>query len=325
MFKNPYFSSLVYGTAMGSQMMNNVKREIINAHGYYVHYLPRLNNHIDFLFQESPIATFEVAIPLMGYPSLSQGYQGMGDILTKFSVRNDDSFTLEVSRTDFTSTVSPVMAEYFTSQNIDYTDRMNACSIERPREGDLIYSHFDKGLFFIKFVEWRKPFYPQNQTDIFSLSVERFEYSGERINIKINPIPELQNILQSTSYYRFGGTLKVGGVGTLNVGDTVYIHPNVNNITGNITAELMAFNIISKTFTVTLLSNYSPDSFDANKEHVWTQYNNWYISNQDMSVQWQINTMAEVDVPYQDNNQLQSAFDGIKVIDSNDANPYGFV
>jgi len=324
-FKNPYFSSLVYGVESGNSMFSNMKSEVINAFGYSIYYLPRLNNHVDFLFQESPISSYEVAVPIMMYPSLSQGYQGMGDILTKFSVRNDDSFSGTIHRADFLETVTPTMMEYFALKNINYSNRMNSCPVERPREGDLVYSMFDKGLFHIKYVNWRDPFYPNNQTDIFVLELERTEYSGERINILINPIPELQGILKSTTFYRFNGVFATGGVGGFNEGATVYIHPNQGNLTGAITAQLLEVDHTARTFSVTQLSDYNPDGFDANKEHVWNQYNSWYMSNADRSIQWRINTIQETDVPYQDNNQLQSAFDGMKIIDSDDVNPYGFI
>jgi len=324
MARSPYFST-VHGYSPEQDLYNNLKREQIRLFGADFHYLPRLNDHIDWLFQESPVGTFEIATPITCYIESFEGYAAGGDILTKFNLRNTDELRVIISKTDFNIEITPVLREYFALKGVSVTDPSAACPIERPREGDLIYSFFDKGLFLIKFVEWRSPFYPMNTSDTFKLSLERFEYSGERINILINPIAEINNLISSTNFQRFSGTLQAGGTGYFQPNDLVHVHPNANNHTGGVTATLWAIHHTNLTFELGLLSDFSPDRADsATNDMRWTQFNGWYISNADLSVKHRITTVIKDDLVAEDNYDLQTEFDTIKVFDVVDKDEFGF-
>jgi hypothetical protein len=327
MSTNPFFS---HTPAISSEqsLLNDLQVEFIKMFGVDLHYLPRLNNHLDYLFQESPLATFEIASPIAFFIQSFDGYSGPNDILTKFGIRNQDELTVICSRQDFEQELQQTLSEYYEIKNIDVTDPHKAATIQRPKEGDLIYlpkSPFDHGFFVIKYVEWRNPWYPLGTTNTFTLTLERFEYSGEKINILVNPIDEINTIIPKSNYQRFAGTLQVGGSGTFDLNTTVYIHPNQTNFTNAVTAQIFKFNSTNRTFEVGLLSNFDPEVRDGNTfDSVWRQYNNYWLSNSDRSIQWRITTLSKDDQVVDDDRDIQNVFDELKIIDLNDQNDFGF-
>ena len=62
----------------------------------------------------------------------------------------------------------------------------------RPREGDLIYFPFTKGIFEIKFVEHEAAFYQRGALQFFELQCEKFNYNSETFNTGIPDIDAVQ-------------------------------------------------------------------------------------------------------------------------------------
>ena len=76
------------------------------------------------------------------------GFQGGGDLLTKFGVAQTDEITMVISQQRFSDLISQ-----FLLLDKDYQ------APERPQEGDLIYLPLTSNYFEIKFVEHEEPFY----------------------------------------------------------------------------------------------------------------------------------------------------------------------
>jgi hypothetical protein len=327
MTTNSFFDSH-YGYDGEQNLYDDLIREQIAMYGFSLYYMPRLNNHIDFLFKESPVSTFEIATTINCYVESFDGFTGTGggmEILSKFGIRNSDQITLVCSRTDYETEMKDILDEYFTLKNIDTTNPLLAATTYRPREGDLIYLPFDQGLFTIKYVDYERPFFAFNTTLKYKLVCERFEYTGERINILVNPIPEINELLIKSNLQRYTGTLVVGGTGTFQLLSKVYIHSNSNNLDGAITADLYEFSSTDRTFTVSGFSNLDPaDRNNVTFDVDWDQYNGYYMSNADRTIQWRINTIQEQVMPGDSSVPLQNEFDVIKVVDTQDDNAFGF-
>jgi len=127
------------------------------------------------------------------------GFQGDGDILSKFGLQVRDSASLLVSKKRF----------------------KNETGLVRPREGDLIYLPLTKGLFEIKFVEHEKPFYQLGKNYVFALSVELFQYNHEIFETGQEEIDSLAELQKYSLYF---STTPV--VGTFQIGDFVYQYTN---------------------------------------------------------------------------------------------------
>ena len=159
-------------------LMQNLADEMIKIFGIDCYYLPRNTNYIDPLFTEAPTSRFDVAVPLEMYINTYEGFQGEGDMLSKFGLNIADKLILSVSRRRFAEDIGSIY------------------SLIRPREGDLVYFPFTKGVFEIKFVEHEASFYQTGSLQYFELQLEKFNYNSEQFS---TGIPELDSIQQNYS------------------------------------------------------------------------------------------------------------------------------
>lgn len=155
-------------------LLQNLADEMIQIFGIDCYYLPRTTNYIDKLFDEAPTSSFNVAIPLEMYINDYEGFQGEGDLLSKFGLNVADKLTLSVSRRRFAQDIGSIY------------------NLIRPQEGDLVYFPFTTGIFEIKFVEHERSFYQTGSLQYFELQLEKFNYDSEQFNTGIANIDSIQ-------------------------------------------------------------------------------------------------------------------------------------
>ena len=132
-------------------------------------YCPREIMLKDGVFNEEVIGEFNDAYVIEAYMENFDGFQGGGDILTKFGVAQTDEITMVISQQRFSDLISQ-----FLLLDKDYQ------VAERPQEGDLIYLPLTSNYFEIKFVEHEEPFYQLGKGYVYKLKAELFEYSDEQ-------------------------------------------------------------------------------------------------------------------------------------------------
>lgn len=156
------------------RLVADLVAETIKIHGIDCYYLVRQDADIDYLFGEDPNSFFNNYEILEMYVETVAGFEGDGDVLSKFGLEIKDSATLVVSKERFQHTVT-----------------RNNADVLRPREGDLIFIPFNKGFFEIKFVEHEAPFYQLGSNYVYKLNVELFRYSHENIDTGIDAIDDV--------------------------------------------------------------------------------------------------------------------------------------
>jgi len=159
---NPYFNKNYSGE---QNITEDLTIEIIKTMGRDMLYIPR--NHVtqDELFGEQQGNYYTVGIPIEMYIDSVSGFEGQGDMATKFGIEIRDNVTLTVARKRFAQEVQT-----------RYPD------IIRPREGDLIFFPLARGLFEINFVEHENPFYQLGKLYSFKLTCELFNYNQEEFS-----------------------------------------------------------------------------------------------------------------------------------------------
>ena len=176
---NNYFQS---GTGIGStneqRLIEDLIIESLKIYGHDTFYLPRTMVNKDNVFDESQLTSFTEAYPLEMYLENVQGFEGQGDIFTRFGMEVRDQATFVLAKRRWEDMV--------TRQNPTVSRKA------RPVEGDLIYFQRTKSLFEIKYVEFQNPFYQANQLHVFRLTVELFEYSSEDLNTGIAAIDGIE-------------------------------------------------------------------------------------------------------------------------------------
>jgi len=193
---NPFF---LQGSQGEQGLVQDLVNEQLRMYGLECHYIPRKLMTSSTIMREVTESRFEQAFPLEAYLMNVDGYAGQGDILSKFGVRVTTEATFVISRERFEESVSP-----FLEQQEDDYDVVN-----RPREGDLIFSPLGKKLFEIKFVEHEKPLYQLRKNYTYQLTCELFEYEDEVIDTNVNTIDE---VVQTEGY---AARLILSGIGSV--------------------------------------------------------------------------------------------------------------
>ena len=133
-------------------------------YGQETFYLPRKIVETDTILDEDVQSEFGDAYSVEMYIENAEGFEGEGDLMSKFGVEIRDQATFVLSVRSWERFVG--------SDN-------NLATGLRPNEGDLIYLPLSGSLFEIKFVEHEQPFYQVGKLFVFKLQAELFEYAGE--------------------------------------------------------------------------------------------------------------------------------------------------
>jgi len=243
MSTNVYFNNFAY--AREQDLVEDLTIEAIKIYGHNVKYLPRTRVNTDNLFGEDVLSKFDEAIDIEMYIKNVEGFEGEGDLLSRFGLEIRDQITFTVARKRFDQAItSPKLMtqvgynlifesgdnntpsrQYLSGSQdteammLEGNDYLN--TINRPQEGDLIYFPMVGKIFEIKFVEHEQIFYQTGRLQTYDVRCELFEYSSERIstgNTEIDAIESTYSL--DTLGYQF--TLEDGtGVAQLEDGGTL--------------------------------------------------------------------------------------------------------
>ena len=134
------------GTTNEQRLLEDLIIESIQIHGHDVYYLPRRSIDLDEVLGEDVLSRFENAYPIEMYLTNVQGWEGDGELFTKFGIQVTDQATFVVSKRRWEDVVG---------SNPDELLQIPS----RPAEGDLIYFPRTNSMFEIKFVQHLNPFY----------------------------------------------------------------------------------------------------------------------------------------------------------------------
>ena len=202
----------INGSAQEQTFIENLIVESIEIYGQNIYYLPRTYVNRDTILNEVETSSFQQALAVRAYVNNADGWEGQGELLSKFGVRIEDKTTFIFSRKKFTEKV----------------DDNAALNVEgRPNEGDLIWFPATKHLFEIKFVEAERPFYQLGKGYVWECQCELFEYSDEEIDTGVTEIDAIETA--------FANAIKLvmdpGGIGNFTVGEEII--GNLNTATAS--------------------------------------------------------------------------------------------
>lgn len=163
---NPFF---LQGSSSEQRLIQDIINEQLKIYGQDVVYLPRKIINKKSVLKEIVSSKFDDSYRLEAYLLNYDGFEGQGDILSKFGVKTTDSATFVISKERFEDFITPFLNTVSVNfGNIELTTR--------PQEGDLIYLPLDNTMFEIKYVEGKKPFYQLNNLYVYQLSCEVMDY-----------------------------------------------------------------------------------------------------------------------------------------------------
>ena len=176
------------------ELLHSLVTESIQVTGYDVNYIPRTLVNEDTILGEDSISEYKDAYSVEMYIKSVDGFEGEGDLVSKFGLEVRDQIIFSISRRAW--------------EGLDIGTR--------PKEGDLIYFGLTSKLFQIMFVEHETPFYQAGALPTFDLTCELFSYSDEALDTGVD---EIDVVEQKQSFVR---TFELSSVsGTFTEGETV--------------------------------------------------------------------------------------------------------
>jgi hypothetical protein len=162
---------------------SGIAREMIEMFGVQIYYLPKVEGHLDYLYGEDPLKSFDKKYDTTMYVENTGGWEGQGDMYAKFGIELNDEGTFKIQKDQFTA----------------YT------GMPQPLIGDLLYLPWQKhkALMEITNVDAESPFYHLGETAVWTIKCKRFQYSQEPITALQDadePGQDIQSIIDNKDY-----------------------------------------------------------------------------------------------------------------------------
>ena len=300
---NVYFNHAVQSE---QDLHEDLVVESLRFYGHECFYLPRTIVDEDELFGEDTSSKFDDAYSVEMYIENTEGFEGEGDLLSKFGVEVRDQATFVLSRRTWNRFVS-----------LD----QNLVTSTRPQEGDLIYFPLGNQVFEIRFVEHENPFYQLGKLNVFKLQCETFEYSHEAFD---TGIAELDGVEDSFAY-QVSMTLGSGS-GDFVHGETVTQTVNTGKTVSGQVVSYTSEGESSKTLIINNITFNDTDVPATNTMFVLSSNANaGNIVGATSGASRTITTAPDQYVtpndPLADNKDFETA--GANIVDFSESNPFG--
>jgi len=197
--RNPYFS---LGTHSEKTLYEDIIIESLRIYGHDVYYIPRKIVNEDSVFNEDALSKFGKAYQIEMYVDSVDGYEGDGNLLSKFGLEVRNQVTFVVANRRWEQLIGKFGNE--------------PSELIRPNEGDLIYLPLVKGLFEIRYVDGDTPFYQLQNMPTYKVTCELFEYGNEAIDTGIEEIDSFETNFANRTTLTLGA-----GTGTYVVGENI--------------------------------------------------------------------------------------------------------
>lgn len=247
--RNPYFDA--YSEANQQELYRQLVDECVNFFGLQCTYIPRQTvAGVDLILGDDPTKYFEGAYPLQMYVENLEGFDGAGNLFSKFGLVINKQVKLLLSNTEF---------QVVTQGEVGV----------RPREGDLVWLPPFQALYEISFVEQDKFFYAFGRKQFygFELTCEEFKYNNEDVITGNTDIDEIIN----TNIIAYQANVNTSGTLTYTLGETVYQGNSFANATA--TAVIISWNkplgqLVLKDITGGFVANDTIIGVSSNAQYV---------------------------------------------------------
>ena len=177
MATNFYFQSGIPGGRSSEQLlMEDIVIECLKIYGFDTYYIPRAAVNEDKILGEDVLNRYSSAYPLEMYLQNVTGFEGDGDLMSKFGVEIRDTATFVVARRRWDEVIARSGDAVLTT---------------RPAEGDIIYFPLTKAFFEIKRVDSTDPFFQVGKLYVYKMECELMQYSSERFDTGVSEIDSI--------------------------------------------------------------------------------------------------------------------------------------
>lgn len=302
MATNVYFSQKVRSE---QHLYEDIVIESLKMYGQDVYYLPRKVVSEDSILNEDIESVFEDAYIIEMYIANVDGFEGDGNLLSKFGVEIRDQANFIVAKKRWN--------QYIGLDN-------NSVSSIRPNEGDLIYLPLSKSLFEIRFVEHESPFYQLSNLPTYTLQCELFEYSGESIKTGIDDVDNInQNISQQIALVinNSNGT-------EFNIGES--IQQEIGSTGEYVTGRVVSYETVDTSTKKLFVTGWATTN---GAYHAFTTTT--VVDGNESGAQWTVTDVYNIDDPIANRALVNDAesrnqefeLEAQGIIDFSESNPFG--
>lgn len=300
MATNVYFSQKV---RTEQDLYEDIVIESLKMYGQDVYYLPRTIVSEDTILNEDIESNFDDAYIIEMYIANVDGFEGDGNLLSKFGVEIRDQANFIVSKKRWNQYIG------------------NSEGTVRPNEGDLIYLPLSKSLFEIRFVEHESPFYQLSNLPTYTLQCELFEYSGESINTGITEVDTINSTISQQTVIVVNSSN--GTAFTLNEA----IQQETEADSGEyVTGRIVSFDVVDENNTKLFVTDWATTDGKVHEFSVGST-----LEGVDSGAEWTISDVYDIndaitsrqfsDDGQSRNQEFELEADGI--IDFTESNPFG--
>ena len=172
--RNVFFSQAVKSE---QNLYEDLIVESLQIYGQDIYYVPRTLVSRDNILGEDPASKFDDAYLMEAYLENIDGFEGAGDLMSKFGLEIRDEATFVISRRVWERLVGK-----FSSNVVD----------PRPQEGDVIFLPMTNSFFEINFVEDDSPFYQLSNLPVYRLQCALYEYNDEDFDTGVDIIDQIE-------------------------------------------------------------------------------------------------------------------------------------
>lgn len=286
MSRNPYFDA--YSESNQQELYRQLVAECVNFFGLQCTYIPRQTvAGIDLILGDDPTKYFEGAYPIQMYIQNVDGFEGQGNMFTKFGLVINKEVRLLVANDEFNIITGGVVGP-------------------RPREGDLVWLPPFQALYEISFVQQDKFFYAFGRKQFygFELTCEEFRYNNEEVTTGDPDIDKVidTNIISYTANVNTSGTL------SYSLDETVYQGNSLSNATA--TAIVLSWNkpsgqLVLKEITGRFAANQTIIGVTSNAQYVMIDMDDMNNFNDPYNNAITIRDEANTDLDLSEENPIQ--------------------
>jgi hypothetical protein len=222
MARNVYFSQAVKSE---QNMYEDLVIEALRIYGQDVYYLPRNIISRNNILGEDRASNFNDAYMIEAYIENAEGFEGSGDLYSKFGLEIRDDATFIISKRQW-------------EKYIGFYETGNQTA---PREGDLIFLPMTNKFFEISFIEHEQPFYQLNNLPVYKMQCQLFEYNDEDFETGVDLIDDVQETVSYITSINY----------TLS---TANVHPEVGETITQILSTSPAINVFGEIQTLDIIS-----------------------------------------------------------------------
>ncbi|MGH7744862.1 MAG: hypothetical protein ACREQ5_08645 [Candidatus Dormibacteria bacterium] len=230
---NKYFSG--YNETNQQQLYRDLIDEVVKLFGIDCIYIPRTSlSQPDLLFGDDPTKAYSGAYFMAVYIQNVDGFEGPGDLFTKFGLVINKQLRLLLGNTEFQTATTGSLGV-------------------RAREGDIIWMPNFQALWEIKFVNADRFFYAFGAKSFYGweLICEEFRYNNETITTGYDDIDNKVNDV--TIGYQM--QMNANGIGTF------IINEKITQANTNASAYVLSWNLPAQELEVkNLVGSFQPNN-----------------------------------------------------------------